>query len=86
VQWLDIQPGLEIGPVRFGMSPDEVAASFQEPLDDSNWRGGNLNDSLLYLDLQFAFNKCDLYGPTPDGRLNFIVVQPRQDVRCLAVC
>lgn len=82
MQQLEIQPGVGIGTVRFGIRPAEViAALVNVNLGKSNWRGGNLNDCLLYRDILFAFDLCDAHGPTPDARLNFIVVRPRNDVR-----
>ena len=52
----DIQPGLGVGPVRFGQTPAEVEAAMAEPQLYEEWMGGNHNDSLFYQGLILGFD------------------------------
>lgn len=63
---LDILPWTGLGPLRFGMKPNEVRRAFDEDQVYEDWMGGNLNDSLLYRGLILGFDKEDSRGPLKD--------------------
>ena len=41
---MEIIPKVGIGPLHFGMNPDQVRALFAEEETYEDWMGGNLND------------------------------------------
>ena len=77
---MDVDP-LErrVGPVRLGMTRDEVLAALGREQTYEEWMGGNLNDSLLYPGLILGFDRCDARGPLAAGRLDEVHAQPRPD-------
>ena len=77
---LDVQPGQGVGSIKFGMTPDEVIALFDETSVYEEWMGGNLNDSLLYHGMIFGFDRCDGSGPLKDSALGEVIVRERDDV------
>ena len=76
---MEIVPTVGIGPIRFGMCPDEVRALFLEKETYEEWMGGNLNDSLLYRGLIVGFDAHDAYGPLPRGRFDQLRLNGRDD-------
>jgi hypothetical protein len=76
---LDIHPGQGIGPIRHGMTPDQVLAVFSEPRVYEDWMGGNLNDALLFHGLRLHFSECDSRTPLPTSLLDWIVIHQRED-------
>jgi hypothetical protein len=77
---LEIVPLQGLGPIRFGMSPVEVRASFKSNEVYEDWMGGNLNDSILYSGIIFSFDRCDSQGPLPGSKLIRIIIHDRHDV------
>ena len=78
---MEVIPHLGVGPVRFGMSPAEVLASFPEAQKHEEWMGGNRNNSLLFHGLIFGFDRCDTFGPLADSWLVEFTIYGREDVR-----
>lgn len=76
---LQIIPKIGIGPLRFGMSPDEVRRRFPEKETYEEWMGGNLNDSLLYRGLILGFGASDSHGPPADSHFCEVILNRRQD-------
>jgi hypothetical protein len=65
---LVIEPG-GVGPVQFGVSPQQVAQALSRSLGCDAWDDGNLNDSLIYDGVRLRFDRCDSRGPLPRSRL-----------------
>ena len=78
---MEILPNIGIGSVRFGMSPDEVIANFNEQQQYEGWMGGNLNDSLLFHGIILGFDKCNSRGPLPESRLVEARLYGREDAK-----
>jgi len=78
---LQIIPNIGIGPLRFGMRPDEVRRRFPEEETYEEWMGGNLNDSLLYRGLILGFDAHDTHGPLADSHFNEVRLNRREDAR-----
>jgi len=76
---MEIIPKVGIGPLRFGMSPDQVRALFPEQETYEDWMGGNLNDSILYRGLIIGFDLCDTWGPLARSKFREIRLHRRQD-------
>jgi len=77
---MEILPTHGLGPLRFGMRPDEVRSLMGEAETYEDWMGGNLNDSILYHGLILGFDKCDAYGPLPDSSFVDAWIRGRPDV------
>ena len=76
---MEIIPKQAIGPFKFGMTPEEVRASVEEPETYEDWMGGNLNDSILYRGLILGFDKYYASGPLPGSKLIEFNVRDRSD-------
>ena len=76
---LQIIPNVGIGPLRFGMNPDEVRRRFPEKETYEDWMRGNLNDSLLYRGLILEFDACDSHGPLTHSRFSGLRLNRRED-------
>ena len=63
-----------LGPLRFGMTPNDVRTALDEPELYEDWMGGNLNDSLLYRGLICGFDRYDAFGPLADAALTELLV------------
>jgi len=75
----EVQPGIGVGSIRFGMRPTTVRRSLPEATLYEAWMGGNLNDALLFHGLRLHFDACDLHGPLSSSGLNLIVIHQRED-------
>lgn len=76
---MEIIPKVGIGPLRFGMGPDQVRALFFEKETYEKWMDGNLNDSILYRGLILGFDLCDAWGPLATSRFREIHLYRRED-------
>jgi hypothetical protein len=76
---LQIIPNIGIGPLRFGMGPDEVRRRFPEEETYEEWMGGNLNDSLLYTGLILGFDAHDSHGPLVHSHFCEVSLNRRED-------
>ena len=76
---MEIIPKVGIGPLCFGMTPDQVRALFSEEETYEDWMGGNLNDSILYRGLILGFDRCDTWGPLASSKFRELRLHGRQD-------
>jgi len=76
---MEIIPNIGLGHLRFGMSPTQVRALFEEPETYEEWMGGNLNDSLLYKGLIIEFDGHDAYGPLAHSKFCGVRINERVD-------
>ena len=76
---MEIVPRVGIGPLRFGMAPNQVRALFPEAETYEDWMGGNLNDSILYRGLIIEFDLCDAWGPLADSKFREVRLYRRTD-------
>ncbi|MDY3556993.1 hypothetical protein R5W24_006176 [Gemmata sp. JC717] len=63
-----VEPGIGVGPLRFGARPGAAKAALGPPLDWNAWGDGNLNDSLVYDGVRLVFDRCGA-EPLPRSRL-----------------
>ncbi|HXQ35727.1 MAG TPA: hypothetical protein VN843_17055 [Anaerolineales bacterium] len=77
---MEITPNIGLGPLRFGMRPEQVRMLLEEPETYEDWMGGNLNDSLLYHGLVLGFNTNDTYGPLSNSKFCEARINGREDV------
>ena len=82
---MDIIPHIGIGPLRFGLKPDEVKAILGSDQTWETWMDGNLNDSLFYPGIILFFDEYDSHGPLATGRLVQIEVNATYSC-CLFGC
>ena len=78
---MEIIPKVGIGPLRFGMAPDQVRELFCEDETYEDWMGGNLNDSILYRGLILEFDLCDAWGPVAGSKFREVRLYRRQDAK-----
>ena len=76
---MEIIPKVGLGPLRFGMAPDQVRALFSEQETYEDWMGGNLNDSILYRGLIIEFDLCDAWGPLAGSKFREVRLHRRED-------
>jgi len=76
---MEIIPKVGIGPLRFGMTPNQVRALFWEQETYEDWMGGNLNDSILYRGLIIEFDLCDTWGPLARSKFREVRLHRRED-------
>ena len=77
---MEVIPNNGLGPLRFGMSPEQVRSLLEEPETYEEWMGGNLNNSLLYKGLIIGFDACDAYGPLAHSKFCEASIHYRDDV------
>ncbi len=77
---MEIIPNIGLGTLRFGMSPKQVRASFDEPETYEDWMGGNLNDSLLFKGLILGFDRYNAHGPLARSKFREATIHGRPDV------